>query len=83
MNEESKKLYEGKYFYKVSCRFSGGIELHGPFEDIYYVTDRAKNGLDVGLTGLDLNGYEFVQVTDGTIERAFKKDEILVTDRIL
>lgn len=73
--EESKKLYEGKFFYEIvkvkAGRMAGTIQLFGPFDNIHYANEEAT-----GKPG-------FVQVVNKKPVMFFEINEILVTDRIL
>jgi hypothetical protein len=76
--EETKSLYEGKFFYEVrkTIKEDGKIilELEGPFDNIYFVNKNIPHSHD---------RYEYVQVMDGTPKQVFTKEEILITDRVL
>jgi hypothetical protein len=83
---EAKKLYEGKFFYEiVKPKNTGGIQLFGPFDNIFYINrDLPKDVTDRILPrNEDGKEYVFVQVVDGKPTVAFTQEEILVTDRKL
>lgn len=73
--EESQKLYEGKFFYKVVKSKSEEITLFGPLDDIYYarLIGNKESNLKI----------KFIQVVDGQAVAAFTEEEILVTDHKL
>ncbi len=74
--EESKKLYEGKFFYEIVKPAAGGIQLFGPFDNIYYVNDKIE-------LPPEWSGAKFVQVVDGIPTVVFTEKEILITNRVL
>jgi len=80
-------LYEGKFFYEVLKPKTGGIQLVGPFDNIYYVSENEDARYKIGrLFSTDAKPqptFKFVQVIDGQPVQAFTEEEILVTDRKL
>lgn len=83
--EEAKKLYEGKFFYEIVKPKSGGIQLFGPFDNIFYVNKVLPKDVSDRVVSKNENDkeYKFVQVIDGRPTVAFTEEEILVTDRKL
>ena len=74
--EESKALYAGKHFYKIIKNSADDtIILVGPLDNIYYAKP-------LGAT-FDEQESHFVQVIEGKPVSLFKKEEILVTNRVL
>jgi hypothetical protein len=73
-NKKTKDLYAGRFFYKIERTIlDQQIKLVGPLDTIRYATPKTfKN-----------SGYKFVQIVDGIIRCAFKKNEILITLRRL
>jgi hypothetical protein len=75
MNQLSKDLYEGKFFYEIMPeKYRGNdksvnLTLIGPLDNIRYISSKGGPG-----------DYKFVQVVDGKPVRAFRADEILVTE---
>jgi hypothetical protein len=80
--ENAKKLYEGKFFYEIvkvkAGRHAGTVQLFGPFDNIYYLSDHVKNDVSH-----ELSKFKFVQVIEGRPTVCFTEEEILVTDRKL
>lgn len=66
--------YEGKFFYQVvkPDDVEGAVYLYGPLTNVYYANSKDPSS-DVG----------FVQVINGIPTATFKKNEILVTDKVL
>jgi hypothetical protein len=83
--DEAKKLYKGKFFYEIVKPHSGGIQLFGPFDNIYYVNRDLPREVTDRIVPRNEEGkeYAFVQVIDGRPTVAFTQDQILVTDRKL
>lgn len=72
--EMARTLYAGRFFYEiVKTEDPNELKLVGPLDTIRYTVPQEG----------EENGYEFVQIIDGTIKAAFKKEEILVTMRRL
>lgn len=75
MNQESKALYDGKFFYEVGpekYRLNDKavqLTLLGPLDNIRYVVPSSSSA-----------DYKFVQIVDGKPVRAFRANEILVSD---
>lgn len=72
---DNKHLYEGKYFYEIVKPKTGGIQLFGPFDNIYYATTIGDEESNFKI--------KYVQVIDDKPVAAFTEEEILVTDRKL
>jgi hypothetical protein len=86
--DEAKALYEGKFFYEIVKPKTGGIQLFGPFDNIYYTEPAVDNRFDHlrrtwSTDAAPQKRYKFVQVIDGRPVVAFTEEEILVTDRKL
>lgn len=77
-DKDENNVYEGKFFYEVVKPKSGGIQLFGPFDNIYFAAS-TKNSLGEEPT----KPYKYVQIVDGLPVQAFFEEEILVTDRKL
>jgi hypothetical protein len=71
--EESKALYEGKYFYEVD-KYDERIELYGPLDNIYYIETDPMQNPEIKVTPR----YTFCQVIDGQVTKAYLANEILV-----
>lgn len=50
------------------------LKLKGPFDNIYETTPAS---------GYPTDGYLFVQIVNARVVQAFKREDILVTDRLL
>jgi hypothetical protein len=78
--EGARKLYEGKFFYKVEKIVYSGKSvtpsLTGPFNNIRYIA------MFVPETEGMVNG-DFVEIKDGKIINFLNKEQVLVTDRKL